>query len=337
MSYWVFDHIEVDDYLAFDKPKRDVVTFATAIGWQKLPYFITAWSDEPEASIRARLIGVLAATQAGDTVLHQVPSYNGYQYDEIVLDEMTQRGLINVAIVHDLESIRLGEKVLEPELTLLRQFKAIIVHNQRMKAWLEQHQVMVPIIVLDVFDYRSSVPAPTQQFARKLHYAGSLAPEKAPFLQSWSPALNLTVYGNPNQTLRNQQAFAIHPPVHGDILPGIMQDGFGLVWDGDIQPADNEFGRYTRMNNPHKFSLYMAAGLPVIVWSEMAIATVVQRHQLGYVINSLTDLPALLNTVTAASYRKLQANAQAMSMRVRNGFYTQRALLTMMILLEERA
>ena len=136
MSYWVFDHIEVDDYLAFDKPKRDVVTFATAIGWQKLPYFITAWSDEPEASIRARLIGVLAATQAGDTVLHQVPSYNGYQYDEIVLDEMTQRGLINVAIVHDLESIRLGEKVLEPELTLLRQFKAIIVHNQRMKAWL---------------------------------------------------------------------------------------------------------------------------------------------------------------------------------------------------------
>jgi len=120
-------------------------------------------------------------------------------------------------------------------------------------------------------------------------------------------------------------------------LPGIMQDGFGLVWDGDIQPADNEFGRYTRMNNPHKFSLYMAAGLPVIVWSEMAIATVVQRHQLGYVINSLTDLPALLNTVTAASYRKLQANAQAMSMRVRNGFYTQRALLTMMILLEERA
>lgn len=162
--------------------------------------------------------------------------------------------------------------------------------------------------MLEVFDYRSSVPAPTQQFARKLHYAGSLAPEKAPFLQSWSPALNLTVYGNPNQTLRNQQAFAIHPPVHGDILPGIMQDGFGLVWDGDIQPADNEFGRYTRMNNPHKFSLYMAAGLPVIVWSEMAIATVVQRHQLGYVINSLTDLPALLNTVTAASYRKLQAN-----------------------------
>ncbi|MGL5747679.1 MAG: hypothetical protein ACRCXR_06975, partial [Weissella cibaria] len=61
------------------------------------------------------------------------------------------------------------------------------------------------------------------------------------------------------------------------------------------------------------------------------------RHQLGYVINSLTDLPALLNTVTAASYRKLQANAQAMSMRVRNGFYTKRALLTMMILLEERA
>ena len=58
-------------------------------------------------------------------------------------------------------------------------------------------------------------------------------------------------------------------------LEDIVQEGnLGLIWDGASDSSDEDIGmkNYTRYNNPHKLSCYMAAGLPVIVWEKSAIS-----------------------------------------------------------------
>lgn len=48
-------------------------------------------------------------------------------------------------------------------------------------------------------------------------------------------------------------------------LPEKLEAKYGLVWDGlEITSCEGTFGQYLKYNNPHKFSLYMAAGIAVI-------------------------------------------------------------------------
>ena len=61
-----------------------------------------------------------------------------------------------------------------------------------------------------------------------------------------------------------------------------MQGSFGLVWDGTTcDTCDGLSGSYLKINNPHKFSLYLSSGLPVIVWDQAAIADFVKKENVG--------------------------------------------------------
>ena len=50
-----------------------------------------------------------------------------------------------------------------------------------------------------------------------------------------------------------------------------MEGSFGLVWDGiSVETCAGVYGEYLKVNNPHKTSLYLASGIPVIIWKEAA-------------------------------------------------------------------
>ena len=57
-----------------------------------------------------------------------------------------------------------------------------------------------------------------------------------------------------------------------------MEGNWGLVWDGNsIDTCSGNFGEYLRLNAPFKFSLYLAAKRPVVVWRESAMAEYVRK------------------------------------------------------------
>ena len=57
---------------------------------------------------------------------------------------------------------------------------------------------------------------------------------------------------------------------------------FGLVWDGmSSETCKGSFGEYLRINNPHKTSLYLASGIPVIIWSKAALAEFIEKNKCG--------------------------------------------------------
>ena len=85
-------------------------------------------------------------------------------------------------------------------------------------------------------------------------------------------------------------------------------------------------GRYLKFNIPHKFSLYLSIGIPVIVWSRAACAALVSQYDVGLTINSLVDLNQILENVTKDRYSYLSRNSYLLGLRLRRGEFTKASL-----------
>ena len=280
----------------------------------------------------------------GAVVLYQHPNY-GIRLTRTFMHLLrTRRGCRFVALIHDLESLRGGiaGAIRENRSThrlgdgdFLKLFDAIICHNDRMKQYLlSQGFDEEKLISLGLFDYLTDR---TPRERRKgenpsLTIAGYLAPGKCRYLYSIfengaNPGLSVNLYG------RDFQADGADPRLHyrgafsAEELPDRLQGDFGLVWDGvSAETCAGNTGEYLRFNNPHKTSLYLAAGLPVIVWREAAIADFVTRNGVGLTVDSLWDLEAVIRGVTPEAYEAMCCRAAELSEKLRAGAFTRAAL-----------
>ncbi|WP_051006281.1 hypothetical protein [Liquorilactobacillus vini] len=118
-----------------------------------------------------------------------------------------------------------------------------------------------------------------------------------------------------------------------DILPKYLRQSFGLIWDGtSLNQCDGVFGEYLKYNNPHKMSLYLSSGLPVIVWKQAAVADFVEKNQVGITINRLSDLDEILDKLSIDDYRQLKENVVKIAKGMRNGVYIKRAVKNLLAL-----
>ena len=69
-----------------------------------------------------------------------------------------------------------------------------------------------------------------------------------------------------------------------------------------------------------KFSCYMAAGLPVIAWKDAAIADVIRKYQVGYLIENIYEI----NQLDYTHYDTFRENAEKLAVKVRDGWFTRR-------------
>ena len=112
-----------------------------------------------------------------------------------------------------------------------------------------------------------------------------------------------------------------------DELPHHLQGGFGLVWDGDSpHTCSGMYGEYLKMNNPHKASLYLASGFPMIVWSQSALADFVRQNQCGIIVDSLFEIAKSLESLSENDYQELIKNSKKIGEKIRNGYFLKTAL-----------
>lgn len=213
---------------------------------------------------------------------------------------------------------------------LLGAADGIIAHNPIMKSVLVNKGVAEDKIVsLGIFDYL--IPNFQEKSGltkdQPIIVAGNLAQEKAGYLYSLpeEPAYNLYGVGfDESRALANETYFGSFLP---DELPAALEGGFGLVWDGDsAETCSGVFGEYLRYNNSHKASLYLAAGFPVVVWEESALAHFVIDKQCGLVVSSLSDLKENLDTLSEEQYKEMLENAKQIGSKLRQGQYLRTAL-----------
>lgn len=236
-------------------------------------------------------------------------------------------------IVHDVESLRLGGRdkaAADREAANFNYYDLIIIHNNSMKQWLTDHGTTTKMIPLGIFDYLATDPRKsksTPQFSKTIVYAGNLGKSRFVYSLNEIKAWNFNIYG-PNYSQKEQAANVKWQGVFSpEQIVEELNGDFGLIWDGDkIGEADEILGNYLKYNNPHKFSLYLAAGLPVIAPANSAIAHVIKEHRVGILIDNLYDLQEL--NISAAAYKTMYDNTAKLQAKVINGEYFLTALAT---------
>ena len=238
------------------------------------------------------------------------------------------RGCRFIALIHDLNAMRSisGEAARYADTVMLKRCDAWIAHNERMKA----HMVSLGFEVrriqaLGIFDYLTGAPVRERAYERPLSVviAGNFDPLKCRYLYELLPRPKeyvLHLYGPNYDSTASHPNVVYHGVVPAEELPGQIRGSFGLVWDGDsVETCGGEYGNYLRYNNPHKASLYLASGLPVLVWKQAAIAPALLDDGAAIAIESLSALEEALDALSADQYQKLARGALRAGVGLRNG------------------
>ena len=181
--------------------------------------------------------------------------------------------------------------------------------------------------VLGIFDYL----IPEAGYARTqidlpIVIAGVLRPHKAGYAYHLPNGIRFNLYGvgyeaEPQDNVKYWGSF------EPDRLPEVMEGSFGLVWDGETtETCSGTYGEYLRINDPHKASLYLASGMPVIIWKEAALADYIVRNGCGIAVDSIEEIPSRVKEITPEEYETIRANTMKIAARLRGGRYTVRAL-----------
>lgn len=251
-----------------------------------------------------RLVRAVRRCDKNSKILLQYPCFNEriFQY---VIRFISDRKFVTV--VHDMNSIRENGKLSKSEISSLSLFDELIVHTREMEECLKPHlRASVRFHVLGCFPYLTSSVCDTPILGNEVCFAGNI--DKSAFLKHLIPVLGnikLNLYGHMNNVIPlsgNAKYCGVFKPEDISALRG----NWGLVWDGDsIMSCSGTWGEYLRIIAPHKFSLYIAAGIPVIVWSQSAMAKIVKDRNIGFVIPSLYDLEHTITSVSQEQYSKM--------------------------------
>lgn len=290
-----------------------------------IPGFIKDWKK------------ICSGTRQGDRLMIQYPLDMYPKVAMLALKyirKMKEKGVRIQILIHDIDSLRTADQgdrewyqQAEKEFFVLAD--DIIAHNEKMTDYLRSTGLAQPIIPLGLFDYLiEGEIKEEQEIPNHVVVAGNLSREKAGYIYKLAESqVSYSLYG-PNIDLKGiGKNVSYQGSFQPDRLPEVLKGKFGLVWDGAfVDHCGGEFGEYMRYNNPHKTSLYLSCGLPVIVWEEAAVADFVKEHQVGVSVHSLNELPEKLESITGDSYRRMKKNAIEVGNKLRRGDMLQSAI-----------
>lgn len=231
-----------------------------------------------------------------------------FDFEQEYFREIAKRNKL-VFLIHDIHSLRMpDEDKLKREISLLNMGYAVIVHNHFMESKLKELGLTVPrVFSLELFDYlfKEAAGVPMNKEKETVCFAGNLA--KSVFLSDFikkNPGVQINLYGSGMEdALSGCENVRYCGNFSPDEIPGKLEAKYGLVWDGDsVSDCTGALGEYTRINNPHKLSLYLAAGLPVIVWNKAAVSEYVKAHQVGITVDCIDNLWEALAGVSDQEY-----------------------------------
>lgn len=258
-----------------------------------------------------------------------------------VIKKAKKRNIHVVAFLHDLEILRFSKMSINykmkirlniEEVSVLRCLDLIVAHNKKMKTWIEK-KIRISdskIKVLEIFDYLLKEEIQFSEGDRldddSIIIAGNLSMEKSGYIYKLPLNLKVNLYG-PNYNGMSSGQCKYIGTFDSDELPHIMKGRFGLIWDGEsINKCDGVTGEYLKYNNPHKTSLYVVCGIPVVVWRQAAIADFVCKNKVGFVVDSLEELVNKIRIISEDEYKMMRNNAIEMSQRLSEGLYTRKVL-----------
>ena len=275
---------------------------------------------------------ILWHLKKGDMLFLQYPMKKFY-YMACSLAKM--KGAKVVTVIHDLGAFRRHKLTPEGENSRLSKTDFLIVHNPTMRDYLIKHGFKGGIHCLQIFDYLSEASEISERLdcstIPTIVYAGNLGRWRNAFLYKLGPIMKgwqMDLYGKGFEDKDNHcDKLHYHGFIASDDFIAKVKAEFGLVWDGDsLDECTGDWGEYLRINDPHKTSFYLRAGIPVIVWKEAAMAPFIEEEKVGISVNSLSEISERIAVLSPADYQEIKQNAIAMSHRLNDGYYIKSGL-----------
>lgn len=276
----------------------------------------------------------------GDVIIFQFPLLWKSLKRQIRIKFLKKRNFKAYLLIHDIESLR-NKKIKTfsdfkhsiiyflQNKTVLERVDGIIAHNDKMKSELIKMGISSEkIVTLEIFDYLIPNFKEDKNYDKdKILLAGNFDIRKTRYARELPETPEFEIYGinfeyeNLPNNVHYKGAFT------PDELPNHLQGGFGLVWDGDsAHTCSGMYGEYLKINNPHKASLYLASGFPIIVWKQSALAYFVRNNNCGILVNSLFEITETLKSISEGEYKGLINNSKRIGWKIRQGHYLKIAL-----------
>lgn len=280
----------------------------------------------------------LEKLNSGDTIILQYPILNTSLGIEKILKKYSKK--INIImLIHDMDSLRytpknegrmLCKRVKNDDKNILGASTYIIAHNERMKEELiKLGNSEEKVKILKLFDYivNDNIKEIEHKKDQPIIIAGNLSKQKAKYIEHLKDIKNIkfNLYGV------GYEGDAENIDYKGVFLPeellNNLEGSMGLVWDGvSKDTCIGGFGHYLRYNNPHKVSMYLTAGIPVVIWKDAALAKFIEENNLGYTIEKLDDLSKLQQNITEEDYQQKITNIKKVSEKLKKGEFLKQVL-----------
>lgn len=333
MKKWITDILQEQTHDATRQAKQDIARIGHRMGYRVIDLLRYDDSYESDEALDAKIAGITTGVAHGDILVYQYPSLNSGRFEDFFVDQMHRRGVKFVCLVHDVETFRdqHAPKWIN-EFDFLNRCDVLIVHNGRMARKLQAAGVTTPMVCQYLLDYLDDnhdadcYYTQPEDFRRSVMLAGNI--EKSRYLAEWHYQTPITVFGETDAALARELNANPKVDFRGQRwrwqLIQELPRTFGLAWDGDTSVF--RYNDYTRYNHPHKVSMYLSHGLPVIIWRQAAVADIITQNHLGIAIDSLEDLDGAIQDLSDADVNLMITNVNRFGELIRDGWFTRQAL-----------
>lgn len=325
---------------AGSKAPEDVSKISSEMGFEKIIISKSNNKQDIFSKIKRQIIfssgwnKAYSQIKPNSIVLLQHPFRDRQINRERILLKLKKKKAVKfICVIHDVEKLRgtMFNEYYKNEFDfMLKIADKFIVHNRNMEKYFISLGVdKNKLINLHIFDYLQSNSKVGKKpiFTKDINIAGNLDASKSKYLAKLGKInANFILYG-PNFNLKHIDNVKYMGSFPADDIPNKLVKGFGLIWDGNsVDTCDGATGKYLQYNNPHKLSLYLSSGLPVIIWKNAAEAQFVSENNLGLVVKSLKQASNQLKKISKKQYDDYSRNVQMISKKLLQGKYLKKAL-----------
>ncbi len=340
MAVWITKAIAPDNRARSSSGiigNNDMARFAREAGACYLEYQGCKRDDLSEEIRSAEIDRILSPVSAGDVVFVQFPMWNDLKYEIRFMNRLLGLPQVKtVLVIWDVLSWLFDgsdrDFTHDYGFKLMNRCHLVIAPNKKMASRLRSEGgVKAPLMDIGLWDYACYSPLTDKTFSHEVTFVGTL--DKTDFSQCTGD-IKINLIGNANSLNATEKALKninLLGVMENSDIPAQLNSGFGLMsYQNDKDKSGKGYFagsvKYGRFNNPLKLSLYLAAGVPVIIDSVAAHARLVKRYNIGLVIDNLGDMQSQLKNVTPDHYAAMVANVEKFAHAIRGGFFIKRAI-----------
>ena len=285
-------------------------------------------NSDNEAMLCARLDGILNALTNDDVLILQSPTWNSTHFDMAIINRakvIAPKSKL-IVFVHDMPPYMWeSERYLIPNyVDIYNHADVLIVPTKAFLEKIREVGVTVPKVIIQHFwDYPTPIDeslVPT--FQKVVNFAGKA--DKFTFVKEWKyEQVKLAVTSQPEEWAEGKHISCLGWYREDALLVDALRKsgGFGLHW-----AEDPYWFEYMKINASYKLSLYLAAGLPVIVPDSHPERERIVSGHLGIAVSSLDEAIEYIDGMQEEEYNAMREAAAEFGKLLRDGWMTKRIL-----------